>query len=414
MSPSFDGASGEPHSGHADGHDEGPLGAVAKLHDRPEHLGNDVSRLADDDGVADQDALRLDDVLVVERRLPHDAARHARRLHDGERGRPAGAADRDDDVEQLRVDLLGRVLVGDRPARRAARGAQLVVQRELVDLDDHAVDLVLDVVPVLAVVPDELIGTGRRVRDPEVGARREPPRREQGIDLALRRHRRVGPGADPVHGQAQPREPFVHGLQLALVLALGLLPQGSGCRVPRVREEPVARLLLVGVERLEVGDVEEHLAAHFHQVGMALTREHERDAVQPPHVLGDVFADAAVAAGGRGHQSPALVAERQREPVDLELAQEVHRPAGVALHLRGPGQQLLVAEDVVEAQHPLGVLHRGEEGAGGRPDAQRRRVLPLQLRDAAVRGLRAGASSRRRSRRRRARHPARNRRRARR
>ena len=62
---------------------------------------------------------------------------------------------RHDDVEQLRVDLLGRVLVGDRPARRAAGGAELFVQGELIDLDDDAVDLVLDAVAMLAVVLDE-------------------------------------------------------------------------------------------------------------------------------------------------------------------------------------------------------------------------------------------------------------------
>ena len=50
------------------------------------------------------------------------------------------------------LHLLGRVLVRDRPARRAAGRAELVVQAELVDLDHDAVDLVLDVVPVLAVV----------------------------------------------------------------------------------------------------------------------------------------------------------------------------------------------------------------------------------------------------------------------
>jgi hypothetical protein len=91
----------------------------------------------------------------VQRRLPDDRARDAGRGHHGEGRRPAGAADRDDDVEQLRVDLLRRVLVRDRPPRRTTGGAELVVQRELVDLDDDAVDLVLDVVAVLAVVRDE-------------------------------------------------------------------------------------------------------------------------------------------------------------------------------------------------------------------------------------------------------------------
>ena len=157
MSPSFAGASGNPHSGQSVGHDEGALGAVAQLDDRAEHFGDHIARFAQHDRVADQHALRLHDVLVVQRRLPHDAARDARGLHHRERGRPAGAPDRDDDVEELRVDLLGRVLVCDRPARCAAGRAELVVQRQLVDLDDDAVDLVFDVVAMRAVVPDEVV-----------------------------------------------------------------------------------------------------------------------------------------------------------------------------------------------------------------------------------------------------------------
>ena len=84
-------------------HDERPLGAVAQLDHRAEHLGDDVAGLAQHDGVADQHALGLDDVLVVQRRLAHHAARDARRLHHRERRRAAGATDRDHDVEQLRV-----------------------------------------------------------------------------------------------------------------------------------------------------------------------------------------------------------------------------------------------------------------------------------------------------------------------
>ena len=153
----------------------GTLGAVAQLDDRAEHLGDDVARLAEHHGVADQHALQLHDVLVVQRRLAHHRPGHLRRLHDGEGRRPPGAPDRDDDVEQLRVDLLGRVLVGDRPPRRTAGRAELVVQRQLVDLDDDPVDLVLDGVPVLAVVPDEVVGALRGVDHREVPARREDP-----------------------------------------------------------------------------------------------------------------------------------------------------------------------------------------------------------------------------------------------
>ena len=50
------------------------------------------------------------------------------RLHDRERRHPAGPADVDLDVQQLGGDLLRRVLVGDRPARRPAGRAELPLQ----------------------------------------------------------------------------------------------------------------------------------------------------------------------------------------------------------------------------------------------------------------------------------------------
>src|SRR5690606_1119733 len=104
---------------------------------------------------------------------------------DGVRGRPAGATHRHHDVEQLRVHLFGRVLVGDRPARRATGRAQFVVQRELVDLYDDAVDLVLDVVAVLTVVRDEVQHTVDVVARAAVGTRRHTQIGEKRVDLAL-------------------------------------------------------------------------------------------------------------------------------------------------------------------------------------------------------------------------------------
>ncbi len=295
--------------GTALGHDEGTLGAVAQFDHRTEHLGNDIAGLAQYDRVADQHALQLDDVLIVERRLTHDAARDARRLHDGERSRTAGAADRDDDVEQLGVDLLGRVLVGDRPARCAAGRSELVVQREFVDLDHDPVDLVLDVVAVAPVVLDELIRRRRGVGDLEVLARRQSPRGQEGVDPALRRNRRIGPRSDAVHRHSQARQPLVNSVELPFVLALGLLPERAARGVARVREQAVAHLLLVCVERLEIGDVEEHLAPHFDQGGVTCAGKPMRDAADPQHILGDVFAHPTVAARGSRDESAVLVSQ---------------------------------------------------------------------------------------------------------
>ena len=67
-------------------------------------------------------------------------------------------------LAQDRGDFLGRVFPRDRPPRRLRRRAEPALQRELVDLDDHAVDVVLDVVAMLTPVGDvrRALRPGRR------------------------------------------------------------------------------------------------------------------------------------------------------------------------------------------------------------------------------------------------------------
>ena len=59
--------------------------------------------------------------------------------------RPDGS-DRHLDVEQRGGAFLGRELVGDRPPRRLGIGTQLGLQTQMIDLDHHTVELVVEVV----------------------------------------------------------------------------------------------------------------------------------------------------------------------------------------------------------------------------------------------------------------------------
>jgi hypothetical protein len=208
---------------------------------------------------------------------------------------------------QLGVDLFGRVLVRDRPARRTAGRSELVVQGELVDLDHDPVDLVLDVVAVAPVVLDERVRRRRGLGDLEVLARGESPRRQQRIDLALGRHGWIGPCSDTVHGHAQPRQSLMDGVELLLVLALGLLPERPARRIAGIGEQSVAHLLLIRVEGLEIGDVEEHFTTDFDQRRVRCAGEAMRDAADPTHVLGDILAHPAIAARGGRDESSVLV-----------------------------------------------------------------------------------------------------------
>jgi hypothetical protein len=75
---------------------------------------------------------------------------------------------------------------GDRPARGAARRAEPPLQRHLVDLHHDPVDLVLDVVPVLAPVGDVAERPVEVVEDLRVGRHRQPPGGELLVRPALR------------------------------------------------------------------------------------------------------------------------------------------------------------------------------------------------------------------------------------
>ena len=361
-------------------HDERAGVGRAQLDHRAEHLGDHVAGLAQHHRVADEHALALDLTGVVQGRQRDSGTGHPDRFEDGERGDPAGAPDVDVDVEQLGVDLLGRVFEGDRPAGRPAGRAETALDGDRVDLDHHAVDLVLDVVPVLAVVGDVFRHSGQVVHHlpPVTGG--QSPRLERRVRLGLRGRAVAGAGADAVHHQAQRAgggHPWV------------LLPQAAGGGVARVGERRLALLDQARVQVGERGHREVDLAAHLQElrhVGEAVGRgQPGRHALDAAHVGGDVLAGAAVAPGGGADQPALLVGQVDGEPVDLQLTQVGHRAARVALDPVGPGGQLLVGEGVVEREHPLGVRDRGEvggEGAadplGGRVGGAQRRVFGLQ------------------------------------
>ena len=86
-------------------------------------------------------SLRRDLVLVVQRGVADRRAADEHRLQLGHRRELAGAADLDVDAAHARHLLLRRVLVRHRPARLARHEAEPLLQRAVVDLVDHAVDV---------------------------------------------------------------------------------------------------------------------------------------------------------------------------------------------------------------------------------------------------------------------------------
>ncbi|CAB4906100.1 unannotated protein [freshwater metagenome] len=297
------------------------------------------------------------------------------RLHVAEGGDPAGPAHVDPDVQELGGGLLRRVLERDRPPGRPAGGPETTLQRDLVDLDHHAVDLVLDGVPLLAVPLD--VGPDRLEVGHDLvalaGGQAEGLELLVGLGLAL--HLEAGAGADAVHQQTQRAGGGDAGV---------LLPQRPRRGVARVGERRLAGLDLRGVDLGEGGHREVDLAAHLDELG-DVAGELLRHVGPGGHVGGDVLAGDAVAAGGRADQPAALVDQVDGQPVDLELAQVAGAGGAVPVGARGPRRQLVGVEGVVQALHALEVGDRGERRAeaavdllAGRLRGDQGRVLGLQ------------------------------------
>ena len=247
-----------------------------------------------------------------------------------------GPADVDADVEHPGLLLLGRELVGDRPARRPRHRPQLGLDLPQVDLDHHPVGLVVEVVagvPPVVQVGGDLVPAHL----PAVGVDPEAHLPEQGQDLGLGAGRtgRV----QLVHEGLQAPARGDRGVELAHRPRRGVARVGVGLLA-------VLLELLVEGREARLGHV--HLAAHLelarHAVGDAA--ETDRHRADGAHVGGDVLALDTVAAGRPGDQLAVPVGERHRQAVDLQLADEAVDVGHDPLDAPAEGLDLLHREGV--------------------------------------------------------------------
>ena len=373
------------------------LAADAVGDDRPHQLGNDVARFAHHDGVAHENAFALDLVRVVQRGAGHSGPGHVHRVEHGDRRDTARAADLNDDVAQTGVDLLGRILVGDAPARGAGRVAQARLQGQVVDLDDDAVERMLYVVAVFAVVLDHVGDFSEAPDDAVVRRDGDAPLPVEAIGLRLRRQLRSTVGE---RRRSPLDEPEAMGVEAEAALgrdARILLTQRAGGRVARVGERGLAFGLAARVEGGEVVEAHEHFAAHFHQMRDAIAGQLRGDGRDRADIEGDVLADDAVAARQALNEHAIAVNEVERQAVDLDLAGHGQRlPVGdaqFAAHAVVPAMQFLETEHVIEAEHARGVAHGGEVVGEGAAHPVRGRIQGIQGREPLLQGLQ-GAQTR--------------------
>ncbi len=169
------------------GHDERRRAVGPLLEHDPDDFRNDVAAFLDDDRVADPDVLARQVLVVVERGLLDRGAAELNRVEERHRRHGPGAAHVEPDLADHRRRLLGRVLVGERPARRLGGRAEVLLQGAVVDLDDDAVGLEAELVPLLAPVLDEAANVLETLAPRAMGVDRESQLLEPGEGVALGR-----------------------------------------------------------------------------------------------------------------------------------------------------------------------------------------------------------------------------------
>ena len=147
-----------------------------------------------------------------------------------------------------------------------------------------------------------------------------------------------------------------------------------GRRVPRIREQRLARVLALRVDALERFARQEDLAAHLDASSENDPRPHfqpQRDGSNRPQVRGDVLAARAVASRRASDEAAVLVGQRNADAVDLQLRdvgdvppRVLPEPAADAVVER---PQLFLRVRVIQAEHRLRVFDGLE--AGGRAPA---------------------------------------------
>ena len=193
-----------------------------------------------------------------------------------------------------------------RPARRGRSEAQPPLQAQVVNLVNHPVDVITQ---RCALVFNLRIMAQQFGRPVAAGSQRiglKPQRLKPTDRFGLRFCKGFGQFPPGICKKPQRPGPGDRGIELA---------QGSSGRIARVGERLIARLRLPGVQRGKIGVGHIHFAAHFQHVGRA--GQLLRDVCDSAGIGGDLFAHLSITPRGSLHQFALLIAQRQRQAVNL-------------------------------------------------------------------------------------------------
>ena len=290
----------------------------ALVEHRAHDLGDHVTRLVHDDGVALAHVFATDLVDVVQRGARDGGAGNRHRIELGDRREHTGATHLDANLAQDGLLFLGRKLKGNGPARCAGGKAQVELLLKAVDLYDHAVDVVVQVTAMLERLGAELVDLGRRGTASHVGVDAKAGATQPIEELALAVDVQwigIGDGIDK-GGQIAPRR------NLGI-----LLTQAASSGVARVGEGVAALGIGLFIQTYKAAFGHIDLAAHLDGALAVGTHVSERRLGQVHgHVLDGtdverhVLARGTIAARGGAHKGAVLVGKRHAQTVDLKLA----------------------------------------------------------------------------------------------
>ena len=261
----------------------------------------------------------------------HGHAPHEHGCQLGNRGELAGAADLHIDGQHGGQLLLGRVFVGHGPTGLARDEAQGALQVEPVDFVHRAIDVERQAVSLLAqlgVKAHQICSTRRHL-----GKLRD---RKSPFLKGLQACHLRGPRRAALLGLRDLTHPVSIKTEWALGCDGGVkLSDGTGGGIARVDKGFFVAgtvsdfLALALVQGLEVVTAHVHLAPHLqhgrHRAGSCIGMggiprvgaQAQRNLADGADVLGDVFADFAIAPGGGLYQHAKLVTQAHGQAVEL-------------------------------------------------------------------------------------------------
>ena len=339
----------------------------------------------DDDRVALSDVLPPHLVLVVKGGPPDRHAAHENGLQDRERRDDPGSPGIHCDLSEQGGPLLGWELVRDGPSGGVAGRAELLLQGDLVDLHHDAVDLVVDGVPIALPPFTEREDVPERGDLPGGGVDGEAAFLQVFQRVPVPREAPAFRVEDPMAPHVQRPRPADAGIFLA---------ERPGGRVSRVGEDTTAGPLELLVQALEGPHRQIDLPPDVQHGRMFISRQPPGDVPDRPDVRCHVLACEAVPSGGAPDQEAVLVGHDDRQPVDLQLADELSSLADDPLDPPAPRLELFPGERVVERQHRGPVADRREKFGGSsthplswavrRDELGKLRLQPLELPDEPV------------------------------